>query len=106
MIDESDRSLKSGIAFALACVGLMIVGFTLAAISTLYVFRYAPGFPTALISLVVPGAFLIHAFLSRFQPVQKSWNALLIFTAGSYALCLAPILIMHILAVVLSLFAA
>ncbi len=97
MTEQSPASFRQGVVFVLGQVGLMIIGFALAAFSAVYVFRHGSAFLTPFISLGVPGVFLFQAFLMKFPKIGRDWNALLVFTIGAYALCLAPLAIVHIL---------
>ena len=85
------------------CVGLMILGFGIASFSAILVFRLGTGL-TPFISLVVPAAFLIHAFYDKFPQIGRDWNALKVFTVGAYALCIAPVIIFFMLRFILALF--
>lgn len=103
MTEHRPSSIGQSSAFALVCVGLMIVGFGIASFSTILVFKLGTGF-TPLVSLAVPAAFLIYAFYDKFPQVGRDWNALKAFTVGAYALCIAPVIIFFMLRFILALF--
>lgn len=103
MTEQKFSPIGHSAAFALVCVGLMIVGFGIASFSAILVFKLGTGL-TPFISLAVPAAFLIYAFYDKFPQVGRDWTALKVFTVGAYALCIAPVIIFFMLRFILTLF--